>query len=340
MYVVIYHKMSRRANCPDGFAAAWVVWRRLQKDARRCLRNAENYDKQAIAEPENAHVCRQSAKALREMAAKLANPQLWGCTYEDKPPEIAPGSEVIIVDFSFPLTTLQQWAKLPRTTVKVIDHHVTSMNDLASFSNAIFDVKECGATLAWKHFFPNEPMPAFLEFVRDRDLWRKNADSPWWGFSLPETAYFHEAMGKMGRDFDLFDKLAEMDLGQLREFLLPKGKDLVDKKIAMAEQITKTRAKLKKFYDYEPVAVVRLENPAEERIHSDVGACMLHHFPEAKFAAIFSSQGKCSLRSLAVGNNFDVEAIAKRYGGGGHRNAAGFVPQVSGFSLNLATLKR
>jgi len=296
MYVVIYHKMSRRANCPDGFAAAWVVWRRLQKDARRCLRNAENYDKQAIAEPENAHVCRQSAKALREMAAKLANPQLWGCTYEDKPPEIAPGSEVIIVDFSFPLTTLQQ----------------------------------C----------PDEPMPTFLEFVRDRDLWRKNADSPWWGFSLPETAYFHEAMGKMGRDFDLFDKLAEMDLGQLREFLLPKGKDLVDKKIAMAEQITKTRAKLKKFYDYEPVAVVRLENPAEERIHSDVGACMLHHFPEAKFAAIFSSQGKCSLRSLAVGNNFDVEAIAKRYGGGGHRNAAGFVPQVSGFSLNLATLKR
>ena len=332
-YVIIYHKTSRRANCPDGIAAAWVVARRLLADSHRCIKNAENYDKQATNEPQNAHVCRQSARALREMAIKLANPQVLGCTYEDKPPEIAPGSEVIIVDFSFPYAVLQEWSKLPRTNVKVIDHHITSMNDLANFSNAIFDVKECGATLAWKHFFPDKPMPVFLEFVRDRDLWQKNPDSPWWGFSLPETAYFHEAIGKLGRDFALFDKLAEMDLAELRQFLLPKGQELVDKKVAMAEEIVKERARVQKFYEWNSVAVIHLQNPAEDRIHSDVGACMLHHFPEAQFAAIFSSTGKCSLRSLTQGNNFDVEAIALRYGGGGHRNAAGFVPPVSGFSL-------
>lgn len=336
MYKIIYHKVTARANCPDGIAAAWVINTRLKRDAARCLANADNYEKQAIAEPHNSHVCRQSAKALKEMARQLLTPQIIGCTYEDSPPEVLPGDEVFVVDFSFSLAILEKWQRI--ANIRIIDHHITSMNFLSNFSNAIFDKKECGATLAWKFVFPDEPVPVFLEHIRDRDLWCKSPDSPWWGFSLPETAYFHEAMSKLGRDFELFDQLAGMTLEQLREFLLPKGKELVDRKVALAEDIVKTRASLGKFYEYDSVAVVHLKDASEDRIHSDVGACMLWYFPSARFAAIFSSTGKCSLRSSAQGNDFDVEAIAVRYGGGGHRNAAGFVPPVTGFSLSRALM--
>lgn len=67
----------------------------------------------------------------------------------------------------------------------------------------------------------------------------------------------------------------------------------------------------------------------EERLTSDI--CMAMYRDKAiiksgyPFVACINSDGKTvSLRSDKNGNNFDVSAIARRFGGGGHRNASGF----------------
>jgi hypothetical protein len=34
-------------------------------------------------------------------------------------------------------------------------------------------MNKSGATLAWAYFHPHEPVPLFVAYVEDRDLWRK-----------------------------------------------------------------------------------------------------------------------------------------------------------------------
>ena len=70
---------------------------------------------------------------------------------------------------------LNGWQREGKDVI-VIDHHKTAMQSLEGLSDAItkrFDMQECGATLAWKTFFPKEPVPVLLQYVRDRDLWLK-----------------------------------------------------------------------------------------------------------------------------------------------------------------------
>ena len=58
---------------------------------------------------------------------------------------------------------------------------------------------------------------------------------------------------------------------------------------------------------------------------SDLGHRLCEMFPAAAFSASYrdtaEDRREWSLRSVG---DFDVSAVAKRYGGGGHRNAAGF----------------
>ena len=63
---------------------------------------------------------------------------------------------------------------------------------------------------------------------------------------------------------------------------------------------------------------------------SEVGHWLLEENPFAPFAATYSDQGKSrgySLRSRD--DRLNVSEIARKFGGGGHRNAAGFgVPLI------------
>ena len=57
---------------------------------------------------------------------------------------------------------------------------------------------------------------------------------------------------------------------------------------------------------------------------SDIGNAMMKEFPQLDFAVVYHHEGnytKFSLRSLD--NKADVSTVAKIFGGGGHRNAAG-----------------
>lgn len=62
--------------------------------------------------------------------------------------------------------------------IKIFDHHKTSKDAFDSIDNSedyedifVYDVDECGASLAWKHYFPDRPIPRFMKYIRIRDLW-------------------------------------------------------------------------------------------------------------------------------------------------------------------------
>jgi uncharacterized protein len=286
---IIYHQVKKGVDCPDGLAAAWV---------------AHKY---------------------------YGEGEIIGCWYQCDPedlPKFEKGDRAVIVDFSFSADLLQQWNDAG-VEILLIDHHKTAMEhvgNISQFSNhfkgrVVFDLEECGATLAWKHFFPSKLPPLFLGYVKDRDLWIK---------TMMGSDAVHEVVSRLGRSFELYDLLETYDfrefqvLAELGDVLLAPKRRLV---AAIADRATPAT-----FLGYENIPVVLLTGDgSEDRLTSDVCESLYTNlFPDALFVACQTSDGTWSLRSNKnhADGGFDVGALAKACGGGGHRNAAGFKPEA------------
>lgn len=78
-------------------------------------------------------------------------------SYGDPLPAIPDGSEVYIVDFSYPRPILEELEA--RCGLTVIDHHATAQEALSGLAFAHFDMSKSGAVLTWEHFH-KEPVPS------------------------------------------------------------------------------------------------------------------------------------------------------------------------------------
>lgn len=287
----IYH-----GQCFDGFTAAWAVWKRF----------GENCD-------------------------------FHEGLYGSPPPDVS-GRDVIIVDFSYKrdvlMGMLQSGDVKQAMSVLILDHHKTAAADLegllrpgdgwggggsgynpASWRQgwetaaewpvrAIFDMDRSGAGLAWDFFHPGEARPRFLAHVEDRDLWR---------FAMEGTREVHAAMSAHPFTFEAWDAIYATPIPAL----IREGAAIDRKHKRDVETLV-------------PIMRYRMSIGGHSvwaasipmTMTSDAGQMMAQGEP---FAACYwdTAEGRVfSLRSVDGGA--DVSEIAKRYGGGGHRNAAGF----------------
>lgn len=306
--LIIYHQVKPGTDCPDGVAAAWAT--------RRHLLENESLEESEI--------------------------DCLGWSYDSGIPDNATIQShhlIYVVDFSFPAEVLDLWQSWG-VSVTIIDHHETAMNMLEGLSAAVFkrfDMAECGATLAWKTFFPGEKVPAFLQYVKDRDLW---------DFLLPHSQDVHEAVSTMrygltslganrSQVFELFDGLARLTAPELAVLGLAIGGPKLEPKRKQCRAIAE-RALLKDVFGHIVPVAELAKDGSEDRLTSD--ACMVMYrelFSEAEFVACLTSDGSYSLRSdkhkpdggFHVGNfakGLKEQGLASN--GGGHRNAAGFKP--------------
>lgn len=285
--LVIYHE-----NCMDGEAAAWVT---------------------------------------RKASVDMSTTYLGWQYGQEKLPNISGYTHIYIVDFSFPKTVLEDWSK--SAYVEVIDHHKTAQVDLSNLAvsdslKCHFDMNESGATLTWKRFFPNDAMPTFLSYIKDRDLWEwklhfsREVSEAMWNLTHSEMA--PEFPVELSRTFKVFDTLSKMKESTLQAFLAPLGYKLLEPKRKQIEELAE-KAKQVSWKGYDFVAVEVPEN--QGRIASDLCAFLYTKYPEKDFVCSYflneRKQYVLSFRSDKNGNNFDVSALAKGLGGGGHHNAAG-----------------
>ena len=212
-----------------------------------------------------------------------------------------------MVDFSYSRDILQRVAD--QCKLVVLDHHKTAMEDLTDLPFAYFDMNKSGAVLAWEYFHPNEPIPLLLAYVQDYDLWAKELaytdENKAWRGSFPRTFCSWQEMALVVSRDDRWKAEGEAILRSQRM--------QIQHRVSQAFEVT-----------IDPHVVLAVN---ETQHYSEV-AGELAKDTRYPFGACFFVRGDglkiWSLRSDRSLGDFDVSAIAKLRGGGGHRNAASF----------------
>lgn len=246
--------------------------------------------------------------------------------YSDAPPDVT-GRRVFLVDFSYKRAVVEEMLKVAKW-VTIIDHHATAIDDLAGLSDeypgkfiAHFNKEQSGATLAWDVVFDTDtPRPLLLGHIEDRDLWK---------FKLPLTREISAAVFSYEYTFDSWDRL--MAANQAELLVISANGAAIERKhhkdIAELVKVTKR---------YFPIGIKGSVIPTcslPYTLSSDAGHLLCEQELVSNsdlnrsqlFAACYwdtATHRIFSLRSLEDGQ--DVSEIAKQFGGGGHKHAAGF----------------
>lgn len=289
--IVIYHD-----NCADGFGAAWACWMRW---GSACVYIPANYGQ--------------------------------------PPPDVA-GKNVLIVDFSYKQPVIEAMGHEVASLV-ILDHHKTAQDDLQPWFTIVdkenspmtvehisaawaqddrisrtlahFDMNRSGARMAWEFCHPGEQPPLLIRLIEDRDLWR---------FDLPETKAFGLWLRSEPFGFEHFETLAkrlEGDIG--RATIMTEANAMqrfFDQKVSEIASFARSR----RVGDHEAIVV-----NCPPMFASEVGHALLDKHPNAPFAAMYFDAPNTRMWSLrSRDGREDVSAVAVKFGGGGHRNAAGF----------------
>ena len=273
-------------NCADGFGAAWAAYKKFGADGAEYL--PMNYNDKRV---------------------ELEDDQL-------KFPVDLAGRNVYILDFSFSPKIIEAMLHLT-ATLTLIDHHKTAFESfnldptkrlhLSSEGldwHVILDPNKSGCVLAWEHFHPNDDdIPNLLRYIQDRDLWRWNYTStrdiatglrsnP---FTFDWFDYADENLDYVVRSGTAMNKLFDQQLADITKKHIP---TLIEGQLGRSVNCTPQFA-------------------------SEAGNILAKESGTFGMTWMTNSKGMANVSLRSIGD-YDVSAIAKTFGGGGHRNAAGF----------------
>lgn len=226
--------------------------------------------------------------------------------YGELPPSCA-GKDVILVDFSYKRDVLLEIAKEAKS-VLIIDHHKSAQAELVDLPDNVtchFDMNRSGVVLTWQHYFPNKTIPKILLHIEDRDLWK---------FELGGTEEIQSAIFSYPYDFSVWDDLIYT---KPVIHLYNEGVAILRKHMKDVKELISIAATRTTIAGYN-VPVLN----APYFYSSDAGHILGKGEP---FAATYYDKAKVRVFSLrSEDNGVDVSEIAQKFGGGGHKHAAGF----------------
>lgn len=260
--VIIYH-----GECPDGFSAAWVAWKKFGDGADYVP----------------AH-------------------------HQELPPEDLVGKEIFMLDFSFPMEIMARIVK-ENKKVTVIDHHKSAEGSVKMAHEYLYEMNHSGAALAWRFFYPDLTIPWLIKYVEDMDIWK---------LKLPDIFAMTLVLNSFKKDFETWNKLAkDLDDESVRDQYIKQGNIILKYENKLIDEIMDSNKEIVNFEGYEVYAI-----NAPHAFASQIGNALCREkFP---MAIVWQRSGGRIDVSLRSEGDFDVSGIAKKYGGGGHKNAAGF----------------
>lgn len=230
--------------------------------------------------------------------------------YGEAPPVVI-GEDVLILDFSYPRETLLEMHNVAQS-LRVLDHHKTAEASLAGLDFCTFDMNRSGAGLAWDELHGGDRSP-LVDYVEDRDLWR---------WKLPGSKEINAWIGSFDQSF--------MTWGVMSRSIVNGWNDCHGIGAALlrgVDRYCREMGRQARFIEFAGHAGIPVVNAPYINTSELVGSLAEH--PSGTGHALFAvgwfqrGDGKYQY-SLRSRGDFDVSLVAKQYGGGGHKNAAGF----------------
>ena len=228
---------------------------------------------------------------------------------EELPGNLDEEDRVLMVDFSLKRQEMEELSSSVGS-LRVYDHHKTAQAELEGLNFAAFDLLESGASLVWKYLMPGIEPPMLVRYIKDRDLWL---------FKEPESEAINSYIQSFKMNLESYDYLYhKLETTNGLADAISAGKAVLRYKETMVETMCQ-QAAIMLIEGFE-VPVVNAS-----MLFSEVGNRLCDLYPDHPFSAYYLDRAdgfrQWGLRSIG---DFDVSEIAKRKGGGGHKNAAGF----------------
>jgi len=255
----------------------------------------------------------------------------FGDKFEDLPD--TRGRVVYMADISFPRDVMIDRIILPSKRVVVLDHHKTAEAELDGIikhiretrnvnrtgDEIVFDMYRSGAGIMWDYLELEHGRKRGFHSPRplgERDNWLVNAveDRDIWKFKYPDTREIIAYLATLPMTLEVWDEAFALG----RDKVAARGQSIVQYIEMFGDKACKT-AKIETVAGFEVPTVNILYMNCSDHLH-----LLQEQNPDAEFVVGYfrRSDGKWQISFRSVGD-FDVSAIAKQFGGGGHRNAAG-----------------
>lgn len=247
---------------------------------------------------------------------------------------LAAYDKIIVVDYTLPLPAMK--ALYGKGRLLWIDHHASAIRNAVAggFSEApglrcAPGELVCAAELAWS-FFTARPIPKLLRLIGDYDTFRNYRDSAFNDVVLPffyatqvdfQTRFNPCNFGRAGY---LFNSVADFEDGDIAARLIRDGRAIKSYNDSYFDQLLAESAFVRTIGGLRMLCfncaghgsanMVRAFNPAEH------DAMLLFSFNGSGWNYGLYTDGDAK-------PEVDLSLIAQRYGGGGHRCAAGFHTQ-------------
>ncbi len=233
--------------------------------------------------------------------------------------EVKPDEKVVIVDFS--VTTENGLSDLYEITEDIIwiDHHISAINKDGHFVDSgkirgLLSVEKAACELTWDYFFPSLEMPYSVKLIGDHDVWK---------FAYGDDTRFFQS-GLYLHDSSLESGLWEPLLD---------SKEMADKQMALIIKEGEIVYQFRNLKDRSDINSYGYPVDFEgyKAIACNVkGNSYLFEGVKEKYDLFLSyiytgTQYKVSL--FTPRDDIDLSEIVAKYGGGGHRKAAGFRTQ-------------
>lgn len=326
--LVIYH-----ADCIDGYGAAFAAWLKLGDEAEYLPMhyNSAEYNPQ-----DRCFVVGKTCHYIQDR-------------------------EVYVLDFSFGRQLMDELFSTAKRVVW-LDHHKTAFemwcgmppsdtfqsffdphDDAAVAHYILLDNNRSGALLAWEYFHPGTEVPMLIRHIDDRDRWQ---------FKLNGSKELHAALSSYKPwSFEQWKELIDTEYDpESMNVRYASGAAILRAQDQHVASMVKQARKCEIQYDrqeqipqreipwrggYVKTAGVRVIREKFDGLavnaslhQSEVGQELANQ--SGTFGLVWymdsGTRVRCSLRS---NGDYDVSGIARAFGGGGHRNAAGFETDVT-----------